>query len=395
MARRFGGTGLGTTIARQLTELMGGSIKVTSREGHGSCFTIFLPLTSADANDRPEKAVSTELPPLRILIADDVPQNIEVLELMLKRDGHKVQSASNGLEAWAKFQEEVFDLILMDIQMPDVDGLQASKIIRDWEQLQQRSPTPIIALTASVLPKDRQDAYHAGMNGFASKPIDKAVLYGEIARCLNVDTPNQQSPETATPNALHAVIDIATAEARWGDSERLYKAIAQFCEEFKRNPLHENTSDSQALAHRYKGAAANLGLNQVAQILAEIEQGATPQLPQLTVLAQAIAAVDGLLSAKTTAAPQDTPNNTTHAPVPVELLTRIASACQHSAIDDEGLGQLKALLPTADWSQLEDTLDQFDFDAATALLEQWINTAHWVIRPSDANDEKHNDPTPR
>ncbi|HOY22904.1 MAG TPA: MHYT domain-containing protein, partial [Cellvibrio sp.] len=383
MARRFGGTGLGTTIARQLTELMDGSIKVTSREGHGSCFTIFLPLTPADANDRPEKAVSTELPPLKILIADDVPQNIEVLELMLTRDGHKVRSASNGLEAWAKFQEEVFDLILMDIQMPDVDGLQASKIIRDWERLQQRSPTPIIALTASVLPQDRQDAYSAGMNGFASKPIDKAVLYGEIARCLNVDTPNQEAPEAATPNALHAVIDIATAEARWGDSERLYKAIAKFCEELKRNPLQENDSKSQALAHRFKGAAANLGLNQVTKILASIEQSQTPQLPELAALALAMADVEleAQIRTRLTATPHASEGSRQ---VPITLLQRIATTCQHSAIDDESLGQLKTLISTAHWSQLENILDQFDFDAASALLEQWINTADWVSRaPED------------
>lgn len=193
MARRFGGTGLGTTIARQLTELMGGTIKVTSREGHGSCFTIFLPLTPAEAHEQIEKVANTQLPPLKILIADDVPQNIEVLELMLSRDGHKVASANNGLAAWASFQETHFDVILMDIQMPDVDGLQASKIIRDWEQLQQRTPTPIIALTASVLPQDRQDAYRAGMNGFASKPIDKAALYAEIARCLNMDNARPHS----------------------------------------------------------------------------------------------------------------------------------------------------------------------------------------------------------
>jgi len=393
MARRFGGTGLGTTIARQLTELMGGKISVTSREGHGSCFTLFLPLTVAATHHRPEKTVSTELPPLKILIADDVPQNLEVLELMLNRDGHKVISANNGLEAWAKFQEEIFDLILMDIQMPEVDGLQASKIIRDWEHLQQRSATPIIALTASVLPKDRQDAYGAGMNGFASKPIDKAALYGEIARCLNLEATTQQAPNTAAHTP--AVIDIAAAEARWGDSERLYKAIAQFCEEFKRNPLQENSNHGQALAHRYKGAAANLGLNQVAQILADIEQSPASQTSQLARLTLALAEVEVAIEARirNRSFTQAQANNSNYE-VPLALLQRIATACQHSAIDDEALGQLKTLLCTTHWSQLEDTLDQFDFDAATALLEDWMNSAPWVIQPFDVHEKQH-DPTPR
>lgn len=378
MARRFGGTGLGTTIARQLTELMGGKISVTSREGHGSCFTIFLPLTIASADDQPTKTTTTQLPQLKVLIADDVPQNIEVLELMLTRDGHHVTSASNGLSAWTKFQKDSFDIILMDIQMPEVDGLQASKIIRDWEQLQQRTPTPIIALTASVLPKDRQDAYNAGMNGFASKPIDKAALYGEIARCLNLDATHQQTLEEIThTDSTAAVIDRVTAEARWGDSDRLYKAIAQFCEEFKRNPLQTDSSDSQALAHRFKGAAANLGLNQVTQILADIEQSHAPQPTQIASLALALAEVETHIRHRLSTPLATDENNRD---VPLALLQRIANACKHSAIDDESLTELKTLLSANDWSQLEDTFDQFDFDAAATLLEKWMNTATWVLR---------------
>jgi CheY-like chemotaxis protein len=322
------------------------------------------------------------------LIADDVPQNIEVLELMLSRDGHQVRTANNGLDAWAKFQEELFDIILMDIQMPEVDGLQASKIIRDWEQLQQRNSTPIIALTASVLPKDQQDAYQAGMNGFASKPIDKLALYAEIARCINLENPAQTPSATTTPDtsATPAVIDLISAEARWGDSERLYKAIAQFCDEFKRNPLQEDSSDSQSLAHRFKGAAANLGLNQVTQILADIEKSPHPQLPQLAALALAITEVEEQirhrLSGQTFAQNgRDTIDSATPAnQVPLALLQRIAIASKHSTIDDEGLAQLQQLLPATLWSELENTLDQFDFDAATELLEQWINSATWVLK---------------
>jgi CheY-like chemotaxis protein/anti-sigma regulatory factor (Ser/Thr protein kinase) len=384
MARRFGGTGLGTTIARQLTELMDGTINVTSTEGEGSCFTIFLPLTIANADDRPQKLVTAQLPPLTILIADDVPQNLEVLELMLTRDGHRVTSASNGLSAWTTFQQASFDVILMDIQMPDVDGLQASKIIRDWEELQKRTPTPIIALTASVLPKDRQDAYEAGMNGFASKPIDKAVLYAEIARCLKLDAAKQQIPANiGQSDSASAVIDTHTAEARWGDSERLYKAIGQFCEEFKRNPLQADTSDSQALAHRFKGAAANLGLNQVTHILADIEQSKAPQPAQLATLALALNEVETHIRARLSTQPQA---NTDNREVPIALLERITVACKHSTIDDDAMAELKTLTSTAHWLQLEDTLDQFDFDAATALLEQWMDNAAWVTRPTELND---------
>ena len=382
MARRFGGTGLGTTIARQLTELMGGKISVTSSEGHGSCFTILLPLAIASADERPEKISSTKLKTLNILIADDVPQNIELLELMLTRDGHKIKTASNGLDAWSKFQKEVFDIILMDIQMSEVDGLQASKIIRNWERLQKRTPTIIIALTASVLPKDRQDAYEAGMNGFASKPVDKIALYAEISRCLNVDADNQHVNKKITHASTPSVIDIAAAEARWGDTDRLYKAIEQFCEEAQRNPLPTN-GEHKALAHRYKGAAANLGLNKVTQILADLEQSESPQPTQLESLATAITEVEAQLRVLLRAHPQEIhfqhreQENKTQE-VPLALLKRIATACMHSTLDDEALEELKKLLSADNWKQLETILDQFDFDAATALLKNWINTATWV-----------------
>lgn len=383
MARRFGGTGLGTTIARQLTELMGGDISVTSREGLGSCFSIFLPLSIAKYDNQQEKTVTTQLPPLKILIADDVPQNLEVLELTLCRDGHHIKSANNGLEAWAHFQEEIFDIILMDIQMPEVDGLQATKIIRDWEQLQQRNPTPIIALTASVLPKDRRDAYQAGMNGFASKPIDKTELYAEIARCLNQNNANFPATNTKAGTATNksmAAIDWAAAEARWGDTGRLYKAIAQFCSELKHNPLQDGSANNQALAHRFKGAAANLGLNKVSAILARIEQGDSPLLPELDALTLAQAEVEAQIH---THIPTGTPADEGNQAVPLALLLSVTKACQHSTIDDENLNQLKMLLSSSHWLQLENALDQFDFDTATALLEQWMNNAPWVTRPSE------------
>lgn len=399
MARRFGGTGLGTTIARQLTERMGGKISVTSREGHGSCFTIFLPLATTDAHSASAKIVTAQLPPLKLLVADDVPQNLELLELMFTRDGHKVQCANNGLDAWAKFQEGIFDIILMDVQMPEVDGLQAAKIIRDWERLMQRKPTPIIALTASVLPQDRQDAYRAGMDGFASKPIDKTALYNEIARCLNCDTDNRAStaPAPTIASAGEAsVIDMVAAERRWGDKERLYKAIAQFRDDIKRNPLEQDSSDTQALAHRFKGAAANLGLNRVTQILADIEQQQTPPAPLFAALALALSGVDALLNQRereissTTAGSGEGAAPNVDAPkvearridVPLALLERVADASKHSTIDDESLSQLKSLLSSTHWSQLEDALDQFDFDTATELLEQWMNSADWVKRHS-------------
>ena len=187
ISRRFGGTGLGTTIARQLVEMMKGAIDVRSTLGQGSTFEVRLPLeqgTLPAATSAPAQTMA--LPPLEILIADDVPQNLKLLTIILNRKGHTITTANHGLEALEQVKNRPFDVILMDVQMPEMDGLTAAREIRRNEQSQGLASTPIIALTASVLLEDRQAAIEAGMSGFASKPIDLRQLEAEIARVLEI-----------------------------------------------------------------------------------------------------------------------------------------------------------------------------------------------------------------
>ncbi len=170
MSRRFGGTGLGTTISKQLVELMGGQITVQSTEGLGSCFEFSLPLKEGKASAAQQQGYVPDLPALNVLIADDIPQNLELLKLLLQRAGHQVVAVTDGIEAVQTMQHQQFDLVLMDIQMPHLDGLKACQQIRLWEQQQNKPLLPIIALTASVLDDDKTAAKEAGMQGFASKP---------------------------------------------------------------------------------------------------------------------------------------------------------------------------------------------------------------------------------
>ncbi|KOO12417.1 hypothetical protein AKJ18_24055, partial [Vibrio xuii] len=123
---------------------------------------------------------------LRILVCDDIEQNISLIKILLERDGHSVITAQDGIEAVIKYKEERPQLILMDLQMPRLDGLQASREIRTWEQEHDQTNVPIIALTASVLTEDRLQAHHAGMNGFANKPVDLPQLTQEIARVMDL-----------------------------------------------------------------------------------------------------------------------------------------------------------------------------------------------------------------
>ncbi|MFT3721287.1 MHYT domain-containing protein [Pseudorhodoferax sp.] len=198
IGRRFGGTGLGTTISRQLVELMGGCIEVESEIGQGSCFHVWLPLPvgGPPAHAAPE-VPRTALPPLRILIVDDVAQNLELLALTLQSGGHTLEMARDGAEAVEKFIAGRFDVVLMDVHMPGVDGLQATRLIRQHERAQGRAATPVIALTASVMEEDRRAARQAGMDGFAVKPLEVPRLVEEMARVLGLGDDPAPRPQAA------------------------------------------------------------------------------------------------------------------------------------------------------------------------------------------------------
>lgn len=375
MARRFGGTGLGTTIARQLTELMGGSISVTSELEMGSCFEVTLPLPATKAPKISAPALKITLPILQILIADDVPQNIEVLQLMLTRDGHRTFTASNGQEAYEQFQKHVFDIVLMDIQMPEVDGLQACRMIREWEQQQNIEATPIIALTSNVLEQDRKDANAAGMNGFASKPVVLSELHYEIARCLNL-VKSVATPATETHRSA-LTIDWAAAETRWGNRAILIKAIKQFCTD-NTNPdaffmsLNNcaNLHATQQEAHRIKGAAANLGLNALMHLAQQLVQSNKTDLQLFTEIRRSLEKIKSELEQQL---PEKIANSRANRYWNRELLQNLLHAFTHGTFDDEAYRELAQSIAPEFIEPLAQALDQFDFDTAANIVQIWLD----------------------
>jgi len=185
--RRFGGTGLGLAICRELTQMMGGSINVESQEGQGSTFTVELPLERG----RPaslssgESAQASGEGDLRLLAAEDNATNQQVLAAVLGSLGIEVHIVPDGKEAVEAWRTGSYDLILMDIQMPVMDGITAAKTIRDAEKAAGRRRTPIVALTANALTHQVEEYLAVGMDAHVAKPIEIAKLYDAISAVLN------------------------------------------------------------------------------------------------------------------------------------------------------------------------------------------------------------------
>jgi len=177
--RKYGGTGLGLTICKQLSELMGGGIKVDSEPGNGSTFsfTVKLGLGNPEALDeiKKEKIIDTKnIKPLRILLAEDNKMNVKLALTFLKKAGHSICVAENGQKALDELNKGQFDVILMDVEMPEMDGLEATAFIREGRCGVEKKTIPIIAMTAHSLPEYKEKVFEAGMDGFITKPIDLA-----------------------------------------------------------------------------------------------------------------------------------------------------------------------------------------------------------------------------
>jgi CheY-like chemotaxis protein len=211
--RKYGGTGLGLTITRQLVGLLGGSLTVESHPGQGSCFCFTLPLDAPTASEvipatrpavlEPQPALAAGQTP-SILLVEDNQVNQVVAQTLLERFGYRVTVAENGQVALDMWSAQPFDAVLMDMQMPVMDGLQATRQMRRIEVQSQRPRTPIIAMTANAMQGDRETCLRAGMDDYISKPIHREQLFSILAHrvCVSGQALRVQEGAPSTASAL-------------------------------------------------------------------------------------------------------------------------------------------------------------------------------------------------
>jgi CheY-like chemotaxis protein len=196
ITRSYGGTGLGLAITRSLMQLMGGDISAHSEPGKGACFTIRFPAKSVSAATVQEGAVSaaaldseeTAIRPLSVLLVEDHEINRKLAQIMLQRMGHHFVLANDGQQALNCLEKETFDLVLLDVMMPVMDGMTALKTWREREAERQLPRTTVLMVTAHAMTGDRERFIAAGADGYVSKPMSEAALRKEIIRTCKPNT---------------------------------------------------------------------------------------------------------------------------------------------------------------------------------------------------------------
>ena len=199
----------------------------------------------------------------------------------MRRQGHTITTARDGQQALLRMQSDAIDIVLMDVQMPIMDGLSAARARREQELEQNLAHIPLIALTASVLPEDKKAAFDAGMDGFANKPVDVELLQHEIAKVLQLDTRAAVGSRTTTRESHTQSVNEKKGALMWGDSQTHLKEIRSFMQSKAHFITHiekllasEDWPQICAQLHGAKGLAGNLALSALTQRLSEAEKHA-------------------------------------------------------------------------------------------------------------------------
>lgn len=280
VTRQFGGTGLGMSICKELVELMGGTIDVKSKKGHGTRFTVTQEFKKGTYQDLPA-VMNTQitgdfLKNKKILVADDNEMNRLVASIILENYGATVLESDNGRATLEAINTHLPDLVLMDIQMPELNGYETTRLLR-----QQENNIPVIALTANAIKGESDKCLEAGMNDYISKPFKEDEFLKTIARWLKTDiTMKIEKEENVQPMFnLDSLREISR-----GNEVFVQKMIRIFCEqtplmvkEMKAAREENNLAAMGAIAHKIKPSIDNLNIHSLKQVIRDIETAGKEQ----------------------------------------------------------------------------------------------------------------------
>ncbi|MFZ5426182.1 MAG: response regulator [Thermodesulfobacteriota bacterium] len=290
--RRHYGTGLGLAICKHLVQRMDGGIWVHSEEGRGSVFTFEVRLEALNGAPQPvevKAGPAPEIRPLTILLAEDNLINQMFATEILEQDGHRVIAVGNGAEALETLARQTVDVVLMDIQMPEMDGLEATRRIRSGEAPGVPRDLPIIAMTAHALKGDRERFLESGMDGYLSKPVGPDEIQACLHQVLSIKRKNA-GEETAVPGPMILNEKWLLEKAR-GNREFLKKLFAVFVDQQPRKiaEMSQALQDGDLpgvafMAHTLKGGAATMGAEVLKERAFELEKAAKAKDESLAML---------------------------------------------------------------------------------------------------------------
>lgn len=273
------GTGIGLAICKQLVTLMNGEIYVDSEVGKGTCFTVELPL---EISTEPMQVEELRVTGLKILLVEDIQLNVTVAKALLEKLGQQVDVAMTGKDALKKARNTTYDLILLDIQLPDMNGFEVARQLHDESLVEG---TAIVALTANVI-KKRQDYLDNGMDEIISKPVKKSRMI-EVFNRLFADSPPEFGPNDHghVQTHLNTILDLELltmlvetigVELVHNSAKVLQQQMPNYLDSLQISLSAEDKSAVCSDAHKIKGAAGSVGLARVSRIADEIQQGTHP-----------------------------------------------------------------------------------------------------------------------